>query len=371
MRPRTWPASLVPVIVGLAVAAALGRDRRRSSRSRRCVSRSRCRSRPTSPTTTGTTSRGIDHGERLGPRACHAVRVARARRGAARGVRCRSRWRVLAGLPLVCARRRADRYHRRCLDDRRGRVQGGPFPLASHGLGELLAFVFFGLVAVSGTAYSADSLACRFRAARRSRRWLLAAAIMSVNNLRDIPTDGPRRQAHARGAHRRCASTDALRWVVGWRFRLRRRARGVERRLAATAGGRGRTARAERNARPRRSPRSRTERQSRSHSAARVAFRRAAGCRLGRGMKLRIEIEPYRRAHETAGDGSGVLTERRGFLLGSSIPRAESAGEKRPRCIGSTTTRSMWSGSARHVQRRSVDVDGWTRSTMFARRSRC
>ena len=30
---------------------------------------------------------------------------------------------------------------------------GGPFPLASHGLGDLFVFIFFGLVAVCGTYY--------------------------------------------------------------------------------------------------------------------------------------------------------------------------------------------------------------------------
>lgn len=66
---------------------------------------------------------------------------------------------------------------------------GGPFPLAYHGLGDLFVFVFFGLVAVNGTAYV------------QARFWpvdgLLAGAAMGalitnilvVNNLRDIPTD--------------------------------------------------------------------------------------------------------------------------------------------------------------------------------------
>jgi len=66
---------------------------------------------------------------------------------------------------------------------------GGPFPLAYHGLGDLFVFVFFGLVAVNGTAYV------------QARFWpvdgLLAGVAMGalitnilvVNNLRDIPTD--------------------------------------------------------------------------------------------------------------------------------------------------------------------------------------
>ena len=66
---------------------------------------------------------------------------------------------------------------------------GGPYPLASHGLGDVFVFVFFGLVAVCGTFY--------VQALRLT--WMvfsLAAlvgfpitAILVVNNLRDIRTD--------------------------------------------------------------------------------------------------------------------------------------------------------------------------------------
>jgi len=66
---------------------------------------------------------------------------------------------------------------------------GGPYPLASNGLGELFVFIFFGIVAVGGTYFiQAGEL-----------RWvvmlaavppgLLITAIMVVNNLRDIDTD--------------------------------------------------------------------------------------------------------------------------------------------------------------------------------------
>lgn len=66
---------------------------------------------------------------------------------------------------------------------------GGPFPLGYHGLGELFVFLFFGLVAVSGTHYVQ---ALRFET---GTLWAaagvgaLAAAILVVNNLRDIPSD--------------------------------------------------------------------------------------------------------------------------------------------------------------------------------------
>ncbi len=66
---------------------------------------------------------------------------------------------------------------------------GGPYPLASNGLGELFVFIFFGLVAVGGTYF--------IQAGRLSLLAMLAAvppgmlitAIMVINNLRDIDTD--------------------------------------------------------------------------------------------------------------------------------------------------------------------------------------
>ncbi len=66
---------------------------------------------------------------------------------------------------------------------------GGPYPLAYHGLGELFVLLFFGLAAVSGTYYvqaQAWSAALLWSALPVG---LLAVAILTVNNLRDIATD--------------------------------------------------------------------------------------------------------------------------------------------------------------------------------------
>jgi 1,4-dihydroxy-2-naphthoate octaprenyltransferase len=66
---------------------------------------------------------------------------------------------------------------------------GGPYPLAYHGLGDLFVFIFFGLVAVCGTAYlhtSAVPSAAWFAALPVA---LIVTAIIVVNNLRDIDTD--------------------------------------------------------------------------------------------------------------------------------------------------------------------------------------
>lgn len=66
---------------------------------------------------------------------------------------------------------------------------GGPWPLGYHGLGEVAVFVFFGPVAVVGTHFVQSGF---FSWAAFFASWsvgLLAAAILVVNNVRDIETD--------------------------------------------------------------------------------------------------------------------------------------------------------------------------------------
>ncbi|MCP4688241.1 MAG: 1,4-dihydroxy-2-naphthoate octaprenyltransferase, partial [Desulfobacterales bacterium] len=66
---------------------------------------------------------------------------------------------------------------------------GGPYPLASHGLGDPFVFIFFGPVAVCGTYY-VQALALTGTVLLMSAPvGLLITAILVVNNLRDINTD--------------------------------------------------------------------------------------------------------------------------------------------------------------------------------------
>ncbi|MFP4542365.1 MAG: 1,4-dihydroxy-2-naphthoate polyprenyltransferase, partial [Opitutales bacterium] len=66
---------------------------------------------------------------------------------------------------------------------------GGPYPLGYNGLGDVFVFIFFGLVAVTGTYYvqalewSLASLVASIPVG------LLSVAILIVNNYRDIDTD--------------------------------------------------------------------------------------------------------------------------------------------------------------------------------------
>lgn len=66
---------------------------------------------------------------------------------------------------------------------------GGPFPLASNGLGELFVFIFFGLVAVCGTFFILVGKLMPIAFIASISPGLLITAIMVINNLRDIETD--------------------------------------------------------------------------------------------------------------------------------------------------------------------------------------
>jgi 1,4-dihydroxy-2-naphthoate octaprenyltransferase len=66
---------------------------------------------------------------------------------------------------------------------------GGPKPYGYLGLGELFVFVFFGLVATSGTAYVQLERLTGLAVAAAVPVGLLAVALLIVNNLRDIPGD--------------------------------------------------------------------------------------------------------------------------------------------------------------------------------------
>jgi len=80
---------------------------------------------------------------------------------------------------------------------------GGPYPLGYHGLGDLFVFVFFGLVAVTGTYYVqaaavlAEPLTTTLPAGTITTAAIVASlpiaaistAIIVVNNIRDLETD--------------------------------------------------------------------------------------------------------------------------------------------------------------------------------------
>lgn len=66
---------------------------------------------------------------------------------------------------------------------------GGPFPLGYHGLGDLFVFVFFGLVAVTGTTLVQTGSVSELALVAAVPVGSLATAVLVVNNVRDRLTD--------------------------------------------------------------------------------------------------------------------------------------------------------------------------------------
>ncbi len=66
---------------------------------------------------------------------------------------------------------------------------GGPFPLSYNGLGEIAAFIFFGVVAVAGTTYLQTHTISNLALILGMGPGFISACILAVNNLRDIASD--------------------------------------------------------------------------------------------------------------------------------------------------------------------------------------
>jgi 1,4-dihydroxy-2-naphthoate polyprenyltransferase len=64
-----------------------------------------------------------------------------------------------------------------------------PYPLGYHALGDLFVFVFFGLVAVTGTAYLQSGAWSGFPFLLSIPVGLIVTNILVINNLRDLSTD--------------------------------------------------------------------------------------------------------------------------------------------------------------------------------------
>jgi 1,4-dihydroxy-2-naphthoate octaprenyltransferase len=187
VRPRTLGASVVPVLVGLAFASR-GHDIDVAVAGATVLAALLLQIATNLANDYYDFAAGIDTAHRLGPVRAAAAgllppqAVKRGAWGAVAGALMPGVWLVAhGGLPILAIGAAAAVFAIA--------YSAGPAPLASLGFGEALAFLFFGIFAVAGTALlqgapvDATVLLVGLPVAA------LVTAIMVVNNLRDIPTD--------------------------------------------------------------------------------------------------------------------------------------------------------------------------------------
>ncbi|HUZ27082.1 MAG TPA: 1,4-dihydroxy-2-naphthoate polyprenyltransferase [Streptosporangiaceae bacterium] len=185
-RPRTLPAAVVPVVVGSGVAA--GYDRFSAWRAALALIVALALQVGVNYANDYSDGvRGTDE-VRVGPVRLVASGLARTRQVLAAAIACfavagvaglvlaavTSWWLLLVGAAALAA---AWFY------------TGGSRPYGYRGLGEVSVFVFFGLVAVAGTAYVQIRTLDWLAVVAAAPVGLLACALLVINNLRDIPTD--------------------------------------------------------------------------------------------------------------------------------------------------------------------------------------
>jgi 1,4-dihydroxy-2-naphthoate octaprenyltransferase len=95
---------------------------------------------------------------------------------------------------------------------------GGSYPLGYNGLGDVFVFVFFGLVAVCGTAFVGTGAVPALAWAAAVPVGALATAVLVVNNVRDRATDvvAGKRTLVVRLGRRFGTIEYAALWVVAW-----------------------------------------------------------------------------------------------------------------------------------------------------------
>ena len=236
-RPRTLPAAIAPVLVGTAAAIEVSRELRVGAFVAALLGSILIQIGTNLANDYSDAKRGADTADRLGP-----VRVTSSGLVAPRRV-LYATWLAFAGAaaagiylatvagPVILVVG--------VLSIAAGVLYtGGPRPYGYAGMGELFVFLFFGLVAVNGSYYvqveQLDSLPLWLSVSVG----LLSAAILVVNNIRDIDTDrraGKRTLAVRLGPR---SHAEALP-LPG-----RRRLPGPHRRLDGGRGARGRADRA-------------------------------------------------------------------------------------------------------------------------------
>lgn len=187
-RPATLPAAAVPVVVGTAAAASEGASLRPLVLAATFAAALLIQIGTNFANDYSDFHRGADHEGRLGPlRVTQSGLISPA--AVRRGIVVAFALAALAGaylasvggwpivligvLSIICGLA----------------YTGGPWPFGYHGLGDIFVFVFFGLVAVTGTAYLQAGSWSPLALAVAVPIGLLVTNILVVNNLRDLPTD--------------------------------------------------------------------------------------------------------------------------------------------------------------------------------------
>nr|WP_246421949.1 1,4-dihydroxy-2-naphthoate polyprenyltransferase [Nocardiopsis mwathae] len=186
-RPRTLPSSIVPVAVGTGVAVGIGAPVWWKALLAMVVSLAlQIGVNYANDYSDGV--RGTDTEERVGPLRLTAARLAPPEQVFTAAWACfalagvaglvlvatSSWWLLLIGAVAIVA---AWYY------------TGGKNPYGYRGLGEVSVFVFFGLVAVAGTAFVQLGYVPWQAWVAAVPVGLLSCAVLVINNLRDIPTD--------------------------------------------------------------------------------------------------------------------------------------------------------------------------------------
>lgn len=187
-RPATLPAAAVPVLVGAAAAVSEGASFRVSIFAVTMATALLIQIGTNFANDYSDFRRGADHDGRLGP--ARATQTGMLTHGAVRrGIVIAFALAALLGiylswiggwmivliglLSIICGLA----------------YTGGPWPFGYHGLGDVFVFVFFGVVAVSGTAFLQLGEWSALALVMSIPVGLLVTNILVVNNLRDLATD--------------------------------------------------------------------------------------------------------------------------------------------------------------------------------------
>ncbi|GGA70100.1 1,4-dihydroxy-2-naphthoate octaprenyltransferase [Neiella marina] len=188
MRPKTLPAAIAPIAVAAAIAVSHSATPDYDLIALAFVCALALQVLVNFANDYFDAKSGVDTAERKGPiRATQSGLI--SERGMVIGICLATLVSIIAGIPLIVAGGLPFVSLGILCILAALAYSGGPLPLASHGLGEVTVFVFFGLVAVVGGSYL-------FTGELLDVAWWQAcivgapiSAIMLVNNTRDIDTD--------------------------------------------------------------------------------------------------------------------------------------------------------------------------------------